>query len=223
MSTAWSLVSELSLALLAPPRCAACDARVALRTVFCAACAATVTRADPNLERGARALAAFAYGGAIAQAIVRFKYESRPDLARPLADLLRGQMARTFDDARAHAPELIVPVPLHATRLADRGYNQATLLARPLARDLGATMAPVALERTRDTARQASLARADRATNVAGAFVVRARFASRVRGRRVLLVDDVCTTGATLDACAAALHDAGASIVWSAVVARAER
>ena len=223
LSTAWSLTRELSLAILAPPSCAACDVRIGLRTVFCAGCAATVECARPDAGERAHALAAFAYGGAMADAIVRFKYESRPDLARPLADLLRAHVARALAVSRIDPPEWVVPVPLHPARLADRGYNQAALLARPVARAIGAELLPLALERTRDTARQASLAQGARASNVAGAFVVRARCEPFVRGRRVLLVDDVCTTGATLEACASALRTAGASVVWSAVVARAER
>lgn len=116
-------------------------------------------------------------------------------------------------------PELVCPVPLHASRLRRRGYNQAALVARALARALPVPLG-LALTRTRFTASQARLERARRAANVAGAF--KADGVS-VAGRSVLLVDDVLTTGATAQACCAALLAAGAREVHVAVVARAER
>jgi ComF family protein len=206
------LLRELAGALLSPERCAACDERVPMRRVFCAACASTLV---PASSGDARRVAAFVYGGAVARAITRFKYERHPDLARPLADLLRRA-------AVALAPlrlDVVVPVPLHPSRLVERGYNQAALLARPLAASLGARFAPRALERVRDTARQATLDRGAREANVSGAF--RARASAAIRGRSVVLVDDVETTGATLAACAHALLAAGAGVVATAVVARA--
>jgi ComF family protein len=195
---------------LAPDSCAGCDGVVARATIFCRACAATVTRAAPT-----EPVVAFAeFGGAVAQAIRRLKYASRPDLARPLAELLR-HAAR---DASLCA-DLLVPVPLHPRRLAERGYNQAALLARPLALELGARFAPRALRRCRDTPRQVTLERAARRANVAAAFV--ARTPGELGGRRVVLVDDVVTTGATLHACRSALLAAGAASVVCVVVARA--
>jgi ComF family protein len=210
-----NVLSELVGAAVAPERCAACDVRIAWRTVFCRACAASVERAA--WRRGARrTIAPFVYGGAVARAIARFKYEARPDLARPLGDLLRGALAPLEGAAPV---ELVVPVPLHPTRRVERGFNQAALLARPVARQLRAHFAPRALERVWDTPRQATLDRVARASNVAGAF--RARTPRLVRNRRVLLVDDVETTGATLAGCAAALLEAGAAEVATAVLARA--
>jgi ComF family protein len=204
------LLRELVGALLAPERCAACDVRVPMRRAFCKACASTLVPAPP----GEAGIAAFAYGGAIAEAITRFKYGRRPDLARPLSDLLR-RAARPL----ASGVDLVVPVPLHPTRLVERGYNQAALLARPLAVELRAGFAPRALERLRDTPRQASLGRASREANVLGAF--RARACRTLAGRVVVLVDDVETTGATLSACARALEEAGARVAGTAVLARA--
>jgi ComF family protein len=221
-ASAASLALDFFASLLAPPRCAACDVGVALGAAFCPECAATAERArvdDP------RSIAAFVYGGAVARAIVRFKYERRPDLARPLGDLLWRAV-----EPHAHALAgvaavagvsgiVVVPVPLHRVRLAERGFNQAALLARRLAHHLGSPVAPLALERVRDTPRQAALDRRTRLANVAGAF--RVRVPARLRGRAVLLVDDVCTTGATLGACARALVEAEAGSVSLAVVARA--
>lgn len=208
-------LSDLALSVLAPPRCAACDEPIAMRSVFCRACASTLQAASPH-DGVAIAVAPFIYGGAVATALTRFKYEARPDLARPLSHLLL-RATRTL----AHdPPDVVVPVPLHPSRLAERAYNQASLLARPVAADLHADFSPLALARTRDTPRQAHLDRAARSQNVDGAF--RVRRASHVCGRRVLVVDDVVTTGATLAACTHALLDAGARDVRSAVVARAE-
>ncbi|WP_437568802.1 ComF family protein [Sorangium sp. So ce542] len=161
-------------------------------------------------------LVAFAaFGGAVAEGIRRFKYGDRPDLARPLGRLLLGA-AR---DAEVSA-DLVVPVPLHPRRLAERGYNQAALLAAHVADGLPVSMAPRALCRVRPTAQQAQLPRGLRLQNVAGAFRVRAP--ERVHGRRVALVDDVATTGATLAACREALLGAGAASVTYLVLATTE-
>ncbi len=203
---------EYFAAALAPPHCAACDEPVPLLAAFCRGCVATLERAPPPVDKRAP-LAALVYEGAAARAIVRMKYGGRPDITRPLGDLLWQAI-----EPRARAPiEAVVPVPLHAMRLAERGYNQSALIARNLARRLKAPLHPVALVRVRDTQRQALLEREARLTNVVGAFAV-ARPAAIV-GRRVLLIDDVCTTGATLEAASHALREAGARSVRCAVVA----
>jgi len=208
-----SVALDLVASFLAPPRCAACDHPVARLAVFCAPCASTV---QPAEDADDRALAAFVYGGAIADAITRFKYGARPDLARPLADLLWRALAARAGLLRGC---VVVPVPLHPIRLAERGFNQSALLARPVSRRLGAPFLPLALSRVRDTPRQASLGREDRLGNVGAAFAVRQ--ARRLRGRPLLLVDDVRTTGATLAACTEAALEAGAGAVTTAVLARA--
>ena len=210
MLAAFSLALEWFGAALAPPCCSACDESVPLLTAFCPVCASTVQRAALH---GPHETAGFVYGGAVARAIGRLKYERRPDLARPLADLLW----RAIEPCRAGlSGHVVVPVPLHASRLAERGFNQSALVARPLARRLGAPFWARALVRAKDTARQANLDREARDANVARAFVV--PDPQRMRGRSVLLVDDVRTTGATLNACAAVLRAAGAAKVgWAAV------
>lgn len=197
--------------LVSPTRCAACDLRVPRRATFCPSCAVTVEPAEAWSRKGG-CLAAFEYGGAMATAIARLKYEDRPDLASRFAPSLLAT-ARPLRGA----VDLVVPVPLHPRRLASRGYNQSALLATPVARDLAVRLSPRGLVRLRDTPRQTALDRATRLANVHRAF--RARDPS-VSGSRVLLVDDVRTTGATLEDCAAALHEAGARQVLALVLAR---
>lgn len=196
---------------LSPPACAACDAPIASRQIFCASCAATVVR-DSFPDEEAIAFARF--GGAVANALRRFKYEERADLARPLGHLLR----RAVEDARVTA-DLVIPVPLHPRRLADRGYNQAALLARSVADHLQVPFAPRALERQRQTAQQARLGRAERQENMAEAFKV--RDPRSIQGKSVIIVDDVLTTGATLLACRQALSRAGARQILGVCLARA--
>lgn len=114
--------------------------------------------------------------------------------------------------------DIIVPVPLHTTRLRERGYNQAALLAREMARQVGLAVDERTLLRQRSTAPQVELDIEQRKENVHGAF----RCSSdALAGRRVLLIDDVCTTGATLEACAVAVQEGGADCVWALTLARA--
>jgi ComF family protein len=202
---------------LSEARCAACDAHLDREAVFCSPCAATWLPAAPASlpVAGAESLrihAAALYGGAIATAINRFKHRDRPDLARQLGDLVRADLRRRPEGARV---DMVVPVPLHRARLADRGYNHAGLLARAVARELDVPARYALLRRTRPTRPQQGLGAAARRRNLAGAFAAR----NGVRGRSILLVDDVSTTGATLRACAEALRGAGATRVNARVVA----
>lgn len=172
----------------------------------CASC----LRAPPPFERTV-AWAPYAYP--IDRLVQRLKYHG--DLA--LARLLGLSLARMVADAHAGDVDLIVPLPLAARRQRERGFNQAAEIAKPLARALGRPLALFTLERGRETAVQAGLARAARHVNLRGAFGADAG----VIGRRVAIVDDVMTTGATLEAAARAALDAGALAVHCWVVARA--
>ncbi len=197
---------DLLAAVLSPPRCAACDARVAWLRAFCPVCAATCL----PLEGAAALRAPFAYGGAIATAISRLKYDRRPELAAPLGDLLDASL-RELD------VDVIVPVPLGSARLRERGYNQSALIAARVSRSRGVPLACDWLRRTRESAPQATLDAGARVHNVAGAFA-----ADRAaRGARVALVDDVVTTGSTLGEAARALEAAGADVRRALAVAAA--
>jgi ComF family protein len=229
---------QAALSLIYPARCVACDKVVDDDVMFCVPCAATLVPIESACPRCARpspivlehpppcigclarphrfrgAFAAYEFGGAVAEAIRRMKWGKLPELAPPLGVLL--------DEALRYAPaefcdvDVIVPVPLHKRRLRSREFNQAAELAAGMqeaARDRDAAIGRVPLEvralrRIRDTPPQTGLDAAARRRNVLDAFAV--RDASRIHGRRVLLVDDVMTTGATADACAAALDRAGA-------------
>ena len=154
------------------------------------------------------------FRGVTRDALHAIKYGGEQRLADPLG----AAIARRWRAVGVGA-ELVVNVPVHADRERQRGYDQAALIARTAARDLGLPFRP-ALRRARATIAQFDLDRRDRARNVKGAFVVDARHAAALRDRWILLVDDVVTTGATLAACASTLHDAGALGVSAMTVAR---
>jgi len=141
------------------------------------------------------------------------KYQGRHGVAATLAELLAPAMAPLVGEA-----DLLIPVPLHGTRQRERGYNQSAILAAELRFLLPLELQAAALRRTRATAQQTQLTGAQRAANVRGAFTAEAAL---VQGRRVWVLDDVYTTGATMGACVRALRAAGAREVRGAVVALA--
>jgi ComF family protein len=187
------------LDLLSPRECAACAESA--RSGVCFDCRKALVP-PPALEIDrVPVIAASEYRAPIDRAIHRFKYGSRPDLAGTLAALVPSP---AIDDRRS----LVVPVPLHPTRLVERGYNQSALLAERLATRFGLDWSPRALERVVATDRQATLRLRDRTKNVDGVFAVRP--SANIEGRHVLLVDDVVTTGATARGCIEALRRSGA-------------
>ncbi len=204
-------LADLAGLLLSPPLCAACDANVSRREAFCPAC-------EPSLlEETARGpdVAAFEYGGAIARAVTRYKYEGQPWLGVTLGALAATALARL-----ARPFDVVTHVPLHRQRLVERGFDQSALLAREVARAAGRSLQYALLVRTRSTEQQAHKGRAARLLNVTGAFAANLDGSACFQGRAVLLVDDVRTTGATLRACTEALHAAGVGDVQTLVLAR---
>jgi len=155
------------------------------------------------------------YETAMASAITLLKYHA----VRPLGGWFAARLAELIArEPKSFVADLVVPVPLHPARLRERGYNQAELIARPLARQMRLPMNSALLVRAKPRPEKLKLSRQERWRTVRGAYVLRP--GSQVDNLRVLLVDDVFTTGATLDACARALRQAGAGRVVAITVAR---
>jgi ComF family protein len=233
---AHSLLSQMSTAgqalldLIFPPRCPGCGA---LGVPFCETCQTQIELISPpvcprcgrpmpddklcmncrhspsNLDR-ITALAVYAHP--VREAIHVLKYKDGRVLATPLGKLMADGWYRNCLSA-----DLLLPVPLHPSRLAQRGYNQSALLARVLGARVGLPVVESILVRQRATPPQVGLSWAERQQNVNNAFICR----GDLNGRSVMLVDDVCTTGATLEACAEALRAAGVTSVWALTLARA--
>ena len=194
-----------SLPRIMPPLCPRCG-RPQSSGILCPACVSWQAEID-----GIRS--PFRFDGVMRQAIHQLKYRNLRALAVPLAKLLQDYLTTS------HVPgEALVPVPLHQKRLRQRGYNQSRLLAQELGKLINLPVVDDCLIRLRHAPPQARTSTVDeRRSNVADAFTCRNR---RLRDKQVLLVDDVSTSGATLDACAAALKAAGASSVWGLALAR---
>jgi ComF family protein len=230
------------LDLLLPPECLTCDTPVPVQGQFCTACfrlTGFVTQpfcrrcgvpfvyaaqggpdglcpdCRVNPPHYDRARAAFRYDEQARKLVLGLKHGDRTELAISLAR----HMARAGAALLAEA-DLLVPVPLHRRRLFHRRYNQSALLAAALARQTGRIFVPDALQRSRATVSLGERSAAERARIVAGAIRVRPRRISQIAGRRVVLIDDVMTSGATANECAEALRAAGAAAIDVLVAAR---
>ena len=245
-ATVWPAVRRLGIGLLdavLPPRCPSCGEVVETVHALCPACwpkvrfiteplcaacgtpfefevpPGTVCAACAVVERPfGRARAAIAYDDGSRGLILAFKHGDRTDAARVFAPW----MARAGRELLVDA-DLLVPVPLHWTRLAARRYNQAAILAQAVGRLAEAKVSPDLLKRRKRTPSLARSGARERAETVRGAFVVPARRRSEVEGRRILLIDDVYTTGSTIGACARALARTGARAVDVLTLARVVR
>ncbi|MFL6661526.1 MAG: ComF family protein [Rhizobacter sp.] len=191
------------------PRCRRCALRVPDGVAVCGAC----LTAPPPYDT---VLAALDYAHPWDRLIGRLKFHAALDLATPLAQML----LRTWQAAGTPAPDWLLPVPLSAERLRERGYNQAWELARLLARGLGCRADAHLVLRIRDTPHQLAFPVEARAANVQAAFAVEPTRRAELRGRRIAVIDDVMTTGATAAEIARVLRQAGAAAVDVAVVAR---
>ena len=224
-----------------PPLCMSCRARLSEPHSLCGACWSAISfiegaacarcgmpfDIDPGGETVCgpchakphdfdRALSLFRYDEASKSLILTFKHGDRLDQAPAFARWLERSGKRLLNET-----DLIVPVPLHRSRLWKRRYNQAAILAERIAKLCARTHDPMVLERKRPTASQGEMPSAKaRRRNMLGAFRVLPEKSDRVKGRSILLVDDVFTTGATLDACARALKRAGAARVDALTLAR---
>jgi len=202
-----------------PPVCERCGTPLPAVTPpprpspWCAACLVRGARApdDPCLLVRSAAF----HSGSLRRAIIRWKYDASLPYASSLAAFLRASYPAFF---RHEAFDCVLPVPLHPRRLRRRGFNQCVPLAAPLARSLRIPLLLDAVTRRRDTPPQSATDRARRYTNLRGAFCVRRR--GNLAGRSVLIVDDVTTTGATLESLAATLLADGAARVCAFTLAR---
>jgi ComF family protein len=233
---------RLALDLLLPPRCAACDNAVGQQGQLCATCFARtnfitapfcdhcgvpfgstdqggVTGLCPGCRehpaRFRRARAALRYDDQGRWLILPLKHGDRIELAQIL-----GPMMARAGQALLQQADVVVPVPLHRGRLFQRKYNQAAILAYVVGRLSNRQVCPDALIRTRRTAPLDKKSPQERTREVAGSFDVRRSRVAQMTGRTVLLIDDVMTSGATANACAAALLEAGAAAVDVLVAAR---
>ncbi|MCD6361106.1 MAG: ComF family protein [Armatimonadetes bacterium] len=212
------------------PYCETCRAKVEfIRHPFCQSCGQPLDPQahdagvcaecrQPRAFSGARAVGL--YVGTLREAIIRFKYQGRRRLAQPLGEML-AELALD-DEAPGSLPlaaaSAIVPVPLYPRRRAWRGFDQAELLSGPLGDAMGLPVWTDVLARVRDTTPQVSIAGSQRLHNVRNAFETRKSW--KLKGRSIVLVDDVFTTGATISECANVLRAAGATAVYALTVAR---
>ncbi len=198
----------VGLDLVFPPYCVHCG-RVG--SLLCPRCVASIAPSEPrHLPEFEQIWVVGHFDGAVRDAVHALKYDGMRRVAEPLGDLLAG----LIEDS-GQVPDLVVGIPLSSQRLAERGYNQAGLIAHRVAERLGVPDELEAVTRVKNTASQVDLSAAERQENVKDAFRAEP---GQVAGRRVLVIDDVLTTGSTMSACAEALRLAGASQIFGGAI-----
>ncbi len=223
---------QKSVNLVLPPQCISCRTRLA-DLGFCASCWSELgfieaplcdrlgipfdydpgegivsTAALANPPAYARARAVVRYDDVARALVHRFKYKDGLDAAPLLGAMMKRSGRHLFEEC-----DIVIPVPLYRSRLWWRRYNQAAVLAIQIARQTQLDYEPQLLERTRKTKSQVGLNMRQRRHNVSGAFAINESAFERISGKRVLLIDDVITTGATIEACSQALLNGGAEVV----------
>jgi competence protein ComFC len=229
-----SSLSRFGADLLFPPQCVGCERIGAL---FCSQCAQLVLPVPQTICRQCGRItpqpvdfcadcaayqafplvmtrSATLYTEPLRSAIQNFKYNRRQALAIPLARYLVAVFQQPPWSDLKQSIDSCIPIPIHQRRQSERGFNQSALLARAFAEQTGLPLAENWVVRSRETQSQARLSAEERRRNVEDAFVT----SSEVAGKRLLLLDDVLTTGATLAACATSLKDAGAAAVYGLVL-----
>ncbi len=242
-ATAAKAVAQKALDLILPPRCLSCGTVVSASAALCPSCWRGLAFVTPpycricglpfSYDLGARAIcggcnqrrpdfrrarAALLYDDASKPLILAFKHGDRSESLPAFAGWLEQAGAELLAEA-----EVLVPIPLHRRRLFARRFNQSALMAQALAKRCGLDYEPLALERRRNDPSQGGKSRQGRARNVEGAFAVAKQRRGRLQDRRVLLIDDVMTTGATLESACRSVKRAGARRVEALTLARVVR
>lgn len=199
------------LETITPPFCTICGIPFTSKEGISHPCSLCLRK--PPSFKVARAVGK--YSGPLREAIIELKYKGRGSIARRLGMMMADMVAR---DPELSDIELLLPVPLHRSRMRERGFNQSELLAKAMGKELGIEVNTSSLIRARRTASQVGLGMEERIKNVAGAFVVARKDA--IEGRSLALVDDVMTTGATANECSKTLVKGGARSVSVVVLAR---
>ena len=202
---------QKSIQVITSPLCHLCGQPFSLKytsTHICGECLK-----NPPFFKAARAV--FLYTPPIKNTIIQFKFKNNTALTNDLAKIL---LFHLQDFLKKINPEIVIPVPLHIKRLRERGYNQCLLLAQRIAKYLKIPYEKTVLKKIKPTLPQVGLSQIQRRKNVKGSFTVTHPFL--IKEKRILLIDDVFTTGSTVNECAKVLHKAGANGVWVATLAR---
>lgn len=219
-------LKDLFLNLIFPPKCIFCGVTLGHDAVVeaCDQCRAGVVAShrkdippeELDVEKAwcDRAMVAFEYDGPIRECIMNFKYHDKPSYGRTLGQMLIAAISGNLDMSRF---DLVMGIPLHKSRMKERGYNQSELMANSIAALTGLPRGTGLVERVRNTSSQSLLTREQRRENMAAAF--RVNRLDKVRGKSILLVDDVLTTGSTLNECSRVLKEAGAKEVVAVALA----